>query len=205
MTSLFTDIAKIVPTLEGWCSVPKALHLASIVCAIRPETVVEIGVFGGRSFIPMAMAVKAMGKGKVIGIDPWDSKASAEGMTGDNLKFWGTQCNHQAVFVKFAQELNRLELGGVSEIIRKRSDDVDPQDRIDLLHSDGNHSMQALRDVNGFAPRIRVGGFCVLDDLHWEGGGVLASEKALFDMGFIRLYAVKDTGSEWAVYQRVKA
>ena len=61
MTNLFLDIADVVPRLNGWCSVNKAQHLAAMVCALQPVTAVEIGVFGGKSLIPMAMAMKRIG------------------------------------------------------------------------------------------------------------------------------------------------
>jgi predicted O-methyltransferase YrrM len=62
--------------LPGWCTKEKAYTLASLVIGTRPAVIVEVGVFGGRSFLPMALALKELGKGMAIGIDPWSPAAS---------------------------------------------------------------------------------------------------------------------------------
>ncbi|MBI2810794.1 MAG: class I SAM-dependent methyltransferase [Candidatus Melainabacteria bacterium] len=48
---------------------------------LKPERVVEIGVFGGKSLVPMACALRANQKGRIYGIDPWDNKESVRGLT----------------------------------------------------------------------------------------------------------------------------
>ena len=64
--------------LEGWCSEQKAFILIDLIQKIRPKKIVEIGVWGGMSFVPMACALRANGSGKIFGIDPWESSASLE-------------------------------------------------------------------------------------------------------------------------------
>ena len=65
--------------LEGWCSEQKASILVELVLKTRPEKIVEIGVFGGKSLVPMACALKENGSGKIYGIDPWSSAESVVG------------------------------------------------------------------------------------------------------------------------------
>lgn len=74
------------------------------------------------------------------------------------------------------------------EIWRSRSDDATPPEGIDLLHIDGNHTEQALRDVDRYASNVIIGGMLVLDDLDWEGGGVQKAKARAMELGFFELY-----------------
>ena len=201
MTTLFSAIQDLVPRCHGWCSVVKAQALAAAVLTLRPKVSVEIGVFGGRSLLPMALAHKETGIGTIIGIDPWSNSASAQGqLNPDDLSFWST-CDHEAIYRDFTERVQLTGTGDVINIIRSRSDDVRPPKVIDLAHLDGNHGEQALRDAKRFTPNIRVGGLCFLDDLDWSGGAVRKAEQFIQSIGFTMLYSM-DTG---AMYQRVKA
>src|SRR4051812_47320274 len=98
MPNLFTDIETSLDHVrEGWCTVDKAKTLAASVLAIRPGTVVQIGVWAGRSLIPMALACQSVHKGIVIGIDPWSPDASAEGQIGENLAWWKDVAPHESI------------------------------------------------------------------------------------------------------------
>lgn len=61
---------------DGWCTLEKAYALAAAVIMLRPSLVVEVGIWAGRSFVPMALALKQIGKGQIIGIDPWKAEES---------------------------------------------------------------------------------------------------------------------------------
>lgn len=185
--TVFAQIERVLPTLAGWCAIPKATDLAATVMALRPNTVVEIGVFGGRSLIPMALACQAIGCGKVVAIDPWSQQASAEGYEGPNKEWWGG-LDHESVYQHFVSSVAALELTGRVEILRAKSDDVEPPTVIDLLHVDGQHTDQALRDVERFSPKVRMGGFVFTDDDDWDGGGPAAACKRLLELGFVPLY-----------------
>lgn len=187
------------PVKHGWCSIAKAHTLAAAVLALRPDLSLEVGVWGGRSFIPIALAHKEIGKGVVIGIDPWSPQASVEGQVHEaDRKHWGA-ADHESVYVDFMSHIARLELGNCVRILRSKSDDVPPPDGIGLLHSDGNHGPQAIKDVERFAPKVKAGGLAFLDDLGWSGDYVLESSKRLLKLGFAELFKM-DTGG---MYQRV--
>src|SRR5260221_9575485 len=51
MTNLFRTISELVPRCHGWATVEKAFTLAGVALALRPEIIVEIGVWGGRSIL----------------------------------------------------------------------------------------------------------------------------------------------------------
>ena len=52
--------------LEGWCTRHKASVMMDLIFWTKPKVVVEIGVWGGKSLIPMAFAVKALGDEKFM-------------------------------------------------------------------------------------------------------------------------------------------
>lgn len=197
MSQLFETIAKVQPGLPGWCCPEKAEALAAMVLSIRPQNTVELGVFGGSSFIPLALAHKEIGTGVAWGIDPWSKQASIKDEIPENVEFW-SRVDHEWMYSQFMAKLRELSLESCTRIIRQTSDEADPPSVIDVLHLDGSHTEQAVRDVIKWMPHVRSGGFAVLDDLEWSGGGVKRAEARLLDMGFKRLYPL-GTG---ACYQR---
>lgn len=204
MSNLFSEVDAVWRKIgDGWCSQEKAHLLAVSIVAIRPAWVVEIGVWGGRSLLPMAAACRHIGHGKVIGIDPWQPQASSEGMTGQDLKWWGS-VDHEKIYQAFAANLRALDLTQWVDVIRKRSDDVcldHLTPGIGFLHLDGNHSDQADKDVKRFAGLIENGGLIFCDDLNWTGGGVIKAVARLEKMGFQKLLDL-DTG---ALFKKVSA
>jgi cephalosporin hydroxylase len=204
--NLFESLKAVTDLPHGWTSYEKAKTLAGIILATRPACVVEIGVWSGRGLISCALACREVGYGKCYGIDPYEAAASAEGQTGENLEWWSKQ-NHQAMMDYCLAKIHEFQVGELASLIRERSDNVNLsefQPSIGLLVLDGNHSMQALKDIQRFAPKIHVGGFALLDDLHWQDGGVTKSVEYLLANGFIEHFRVHKPGDDWAVFQRVK-
>lgn len=202
MKELFDQIERLTDTLHGWCEVDKAQRLAAIVLALRPAVSVEIGVYGGRSFFGMALAHKHLGHGVVIGIDPWSNDAASEGYDGENLKSWSS-CPLEAIYQHFQKKCFDLAVQNVIQIHRVKSDDFEISPYIDLLHIDGQHTEQSMRDVQRYASKVRVGGIVVMDDIGWRNGADAPVSRAvdrLLDMGFVRLYPL-GTGE---VFQKVK-
>lgn len=206
MNDLFQQLKAVTDLPHGWTSYEKAKTLAGIILALRPACVVEIGVWSGRGTIACALALKEVGHGKCYGIDPYDPAASAEGQTGENLAWWSKQ-DHEFMYRYCLDQIRAFIVEDYAEIVRKRSDDVEPHtlpNSIGLLVCDGNHGPQAVKDVQRFAPRVHVGGFIVMDDLHWQDGGVSQGVDYLLANGFSENYRVNKPGDDWAVFQRVK-
>jgi predicted O-methyltransferase YrrM len=185
---------------HGWCSTEKAFDLTHTIIGSGAKTIVEIGVFGGRSMIPMAMACKYQGFGKVIGIDPWDAKASSEWQSHPADIEWWSKLDHDLIYAEFIRCVHLLGVEDFCDIQRMRSDEYQPVGPIDLLHIDGNHSDQALRDVKRYASLVPVGGFVFADDIGWTGGGVQRAVFELESLGFEKQYD-RDTG---AMFKRVR-
>ncbi len=198
-SELFRQIEEVFPSITGWCSLQRAQELAAMVIALRPFRSCIIGVWGGKDTIPLAMAHRAIGYGKVIAVDPWQAEASVVGQDQANVDWWGDQQKHELVYQRFLDLVNQHGLSDWVDIRRQKSDDVQITEALKFLGVDGNHGPQAVVDVNRFAPLVPIGGIVYLDDLHWTGGAVEQAEQALLLQGFIRSHT-RDTG---AFYQRV--
>lgn len=202
--NIFDKIETVHAATEGWCSWTKGQTLASIVLATRPEISLEIGVFYGKSLLPVAMAHQFTGRGTVYAIDPWMAEASIAGQINPlDAAYWNRQEMHQVAYDAFKTSVYELGLQNVVHIERKTSDDFTPPDNIGLLSVDGNHGEQAVKDVERYAPKVKKGGFLVADDIEWTGGAVGKAIALLPAMGFVELFRVKNEHESWAVFQRL--
>jgi predicted O-methyltransferase YrrM len=181
-----------------WCSLEKAQTLAAIVIALRPTVICEIGVWMGGSLIPMAMALRALREvdedagrhtkdHRVIAIDAWSAEDSCVGQGEADAAWWAT-VDHEGALSTFRKRLAQHGLAEICQVVQTRSDDAPVPASIDLLHVDGNHADQALRDVVRFAPAVPVGGILVLDDVFWHGGHVRRAYALAEETGFRPLY-----------------
>jgi predicted O-methyltransferase YrrM len=211
MTSVFSELAawlsdKRQPRLEGWCSLEKAEALMMTTFVLRPLVAAEIGVWAGRSLLPVALALREIGRGVVHGIEPWDAESSAEGYPKATADWWRLAANHEYARQQFSEMIKDCRLDLVVRIDRRKSDDAECPPVIDLLHIDGVHTAQARRDVAKFGSKVRVGGIVFVDDTAWHNEGktdVRDATRDLCDLGFVMLYGLySDNGCE--VYQRVK-
>lgn len=170
-------IRLVVPSLEGWCSVEKALWMADALILHESKTIVEIGVFGGRSAIPLAMAAKELNatsqtaRSRVFGYDPFEVSANIEGLSDLEHLQWWRAVDLEAVHKKL---LAAIELIGVEKeitVLKERSISASLHheiESIDFLHIDGNHSeVESLADVETWFPLVKRDGVIVLDDTDW--------------------------------------
>jgi predicted O-methyltransferase YrrM len=188
LSGLFASIAAQHP--EGvWTSLEKAQTMASLVVALRPRLIIEIGIWEGDSIMPMLLALKHVGSGTAIAIDPWAAAASVADQ-GDADREWWAKAPHDEALAKFTTRMVRAEVNGICQVLRQKSDDVDPKviGEADIVHIDGNHKETATRDVLRFAPLVPVGGVLVLDDLDWSGSHVRAGYEHALLMGFVQAY-----------------
>jgi len=204
---LFRYIQTTIPTLDGWASCEKGCAMAALVLTMKPKTVLEIGLFAGRSIFGMAMAAKEIGNCKVIGLDAYSSSVAAGLETGLNAEWWA-KLDFKEIEAKMRALLKTFQLENTVEVVISKSDDYTPPDSIDIWHCDGAHTEQAVTDVERYAPKIPLGGIAILDDLHWQFGGVARAADALEDLGFsCCLKLVNNNGAEvndWGIWQRIK-
>lgn len=154
--------------LEGWCTLDKASILIDLVLALKPQMVVEVGVFGGKSLVPMAYALKHNQRGKIYGIDPWVASISAEGMSPEHADWWNS-IDHEQIMQSLITRITEFELTGYISLLRETSKEAKISQKIDLLHIDGNHSVEtSYFDVIKWVPLVRSGGVIIFDDLDWD-------------------------------------
>lgn len=159
--------------LAGWCSQLKGRWLADHILKEQVTHVVELGVFGGRSLLAMALAVKELGRGGfVLGIDPYQFEEQVEGMGDPQLKphvDWARDIPFETIYQKTLQEIQTRHLSSHCALLRAASQDCACLvGQIDCLHIDACHSvLSSCRDVEVWVPKVRSGGLVVLDDATW--------------------------------------
>ncbi len=187
----FKTISEVQSKLPGWCSQEKASTLASIMLALRPEISLEIGVFGGSSFIPIALAHKAINFGVAIGIDPWDTNVAIAAQPSKEHRDWWATKDMNQIYDEFMRQIKTLQLEKFTRIIRQTSLAAPCPNSIGLLHVDGSHDAQTITDVLKFAPHVKSGGFLVMDDMDGNHGPAPAlAAQHLPRLGFKQLYSL---------------
>ncbi len=195
-TEVFRRIERLTPKLSEWTPMYKAHTLAALVIALRPSLTVEVGVWQGASLIPMALAHRAIGHGRIIAVDAWSNAASTEGQVNlDDVKWWGA-VDHEQAYQTFMRVLAEEGLSQFVEVVRCKSEEFAVPDGVELAHIDGSHTEQAVRDVQHFAPKMARHGIFVLDDYLWAGGGVKRACAALESAGWVEMYPLS-TGGCW--------
>lgn len=210
MNPIFTELTSWLddtrqPRLEGWASLEKAEALAMTTLILRPTVAVEIGVFAGRSVLPVALVMREVGHGVIHCIDPYSPQSSAEGYDKTNADWWTNVANHEHAKKQFEGMVEACRLKDIVRVHVCRSDDIEPPATIDLLHVDGQHTLQAVRDVTRYGANVRIGGIVFMDDVGWQNEGRAEVEMAvqkLIEFGFIKLYGVYGNGNDFEVFQR---
>src|SRR5262245_10441888 len=108
MSDLKQHCWSVISKLDGWCEEEKANKLIDLVMHHKPDIIVESGIFGGRSIIAMAMAVRAIEHGRVYGIDPWEVAAAIEGESEKNVEWWSNSVPLEQIYVNFMQNVINL-------------------------------------------------------------------------------------------------
>lgn len=163
------QIQQEVDPLEGWTSHERGWEVAELILNEVPLVCVELGVFGGRSLIPQAMALRVNGHGRVYGIDPWRVEPALEGENEANQAWWKNNVNLDEVHNKFMAVVWKLGLADWVTVIRDCSQKVaNLFPTVHLLNIDGNHSeVASVRDVELWLPRVAKQGVITMDDTDW--------------------------------------
>jgi predicted O-methyltransferase YrrM len=173
-----------LPKIHGWCTLEKATSFVDLILENKPELCIEIGIFGGSSYIPQALALRENGKGLIIGIDPWTTDAALEEMIHEDHKNWWGNLRIEEIYEHAKQNIKDFSVEKYCTLIRAKAEDVVNQfenESVDLLHIDGNHS-EALsyKDATLYLPKVKVGGHIMFDDIWWtEEGNYVTTRKAI--------------------------
>jgi hypothetical protein len=184
-------IRDFIPTAEGWCWPQKAITLAEYVLQLQPSIVVEIGVFGGRSLIPIGMALQenySAGnpyQSVAVGVDPWDRESSLEGDNDPANNEWWANLDIDAIHRGFMALVRKHRLSGFIIPMRCQSGtaaQLFQNGQVGLIHCDGNHSeFSSCRDVNLWWPKLKSGGIWCMDDSNWPSQA--KAIQMLYDLG----------------------
>jgi len=188
----------------GWCPKEKADKIIDCVIEtcrnIENPVCVEIGVYAGKSLFPFGLCFKYLNKGKVYAIDPWLNSEATIGYEGKHYDFWNN-IPFDRVYNTFLMGLNELNIEKFVEIIKDASDNVDPIHNISVLHIDGQHTDQVIKDINKYATAVILNGYCFLDDVYVDGWP-LPSDKAIQiieSFGFVKVDQIEGC----CLYKRV--
>jgi predicted O-methyltransferase YrrM len=163
-------IYNIINNLEGWCSQEKIEKLYDHVISSKPKHLVEIGVFGGKSLLAIAFALKENRFGKIHGIDPWKASECIVGMKEIVAIDWWNSLDYEKIYRRCVSEISDNGLSEYVELHRMTSEEYSRQIdyEIDMLHIDGNHEEEnSYRDVELYLPKVKTGGYVWFDDANW--------------------------------------
>ncbi len=133
-----------------------------LVAKLRPKVVVELGTDRGESYFAFCQSVKENKTGtRTFAIDHWRGDSHAGSYDS-------------ATFEDVAQH-QRSHYEAFSTLFRSSFDDAlsrfEPES-IDLLHIDGHHTEDAVRnDVESWLPKLRPGGILLMHDVAMRGRG----------------------------------
>lgn len=161
-----------VTALPGWCSPEKALSAVELVNRGGIKTACEVGVYGGRWSVPVALALKRRNEGgKLYCVDAWDRSADTYS-DPDYVKRWDADREKfKEARAAFFAEIERHDLWSTVVVIEKDSRRAAPEvpGGLDLLHIDGCHDRDtSCFDVVNYGAKVRPGGFVAFDDSHWD-------------------------------------
>jgi len=194
---LKAELDKIVPKLRSWQGrALRPYRMAELIMrmAPAPRVIVEIGVYGGGSLIPQAIALKALSSmmspdfaefascatgtaasdwgGQIYGIDPYSLEVIGEGLSeSDTPLYWWKDQDLKCIREECLDWVEELGLRKfVTMILAESSQCVGlfPKRNIDILQIDGSHNeASALYDVEQYAASVRDGGYVWMDDTHF--------------------------------------
>lgn len=158
-------------TLPGWCFVPKMVQMAGLVLREQPQLCIEVGVYGGRSALPVAAALRHNRKGLLRAADPYSGTEALKGTLPPSEAWWGAADLNEVLALFLQARLVSglepwLEFDRVpSALFLARL----APDSVDVAHVDANHSEEgALADVTATWAALKPDGWLWLDDTDWS-------------------------------------
>lgn len=187
--------------MEGWTTPDKALMMIQLVLERKPALCVESGIFGGRSFCAVGLALKENGFGVVWGADPWDVESALEGKQAkEDADWWSSKVPLEQIYIGAIHWILRFELTRMCFWVRTKSEKMAMMfgvKEVDLFHQDSNHSEEvSRREVQVWAPRMKQESLWILDDTDWS-----TQKKAIQDITDEGFNVLHDKGT-YIVFER---
>jgi|DEB0MinimDraft_6_1074348.scaffolds.fasta_scaffold08505_2 SAM-dependent methyltransferase len=151
----------------GWCTPDKQEWLIKTILERKLEKVIEIGVWEGKSLLPMAKACQIQGFGSVIAIDAYKVSKMLENGGDEHPSYYAAdQRSNEKAFKNWIVRSglsDYVEYDGPKESL-VAAEEYEP-DTFDMIHIDANHSeVNTLQDFYTWYPLLKKGGVLVLDD-----------------------------------------
>jgi len=190
-------LASIVPTdIGGGSSIEKISVMVGLADRLCFKTFIEIGIYRGRSFLPIAHFF-ARREGFSYGVDPYTMSDAREldlpSSVVDLLEEFFENTDYDALYNDILLRQIAFGLSKSAQIIRQTSQRAvnyfrDRQILADMIHIDGNHDTTfVMKDVEYYIPLLKDGGILILDDINWE------SVKPALDYAVNRLTLIYST------------
>jgi len=200
---VLAQISEIVPKLEGWCTVEKAVRIARLIFQNQLRNCVELGVFAGRSMIPIALTVNhCYPKGRLHAIDPWKKQAALEGTNDPANDEWWAKLDYEHWYQYTCDKIVKYGVGSVVQVMRMTSQeavDLFTDGSLDFLHQDANHSEEtSTAEVKRWSSKVRSGGYWIFDDTNWATTKK-AQKMLVSDYGFKEI----SDHETWKIYKKL--
>jgi hypothetical protein len=144
--------------------------------------------------LPFGLALKELKKGKVYGIDPWTNIDAIAGYQSPHKEFWGS-IDLKRMYDICLTGIDTLKINDYVAILKTTSDDAEEIKNISVLHIDGQHTDQLIRDINKYAINVIKGGYCLIDDVDWSED-TRKSVPLMRSLGFQEIWHTKGFADE---------
>lgn len=161
----------VINLLEGWCSEEKSNKLYDLIIKTKPSKLVEIGVFGGKSLLSQAFALKDNNQGIIHGVDSWKVNDCIDGMQNESAINWWNTLDYEKIYNGCKSSIENNNLQNYIKLHRMSSEEYSKMIdyEIDILHIDGNHEEESsCKDVELYLPKVKKGGYIWFDDANWH-------------------------------------
>ena len=162
---------KLWESLEGWCTLEKAQRLYDLVKETDAQHIAELGVFGGKSLLPMAQACKDKGSGVCVGVDAWKKEPALTGTNApENDAYWANM-DYEHIFKSCSNAIVKFDLSKHCELFRLttfQAAQIMSENVYDIIHQDSAHNPETIiQELDSWLPKLKQGGYWVIDDCDW--------------------------------------
>lgn len=206
LRQLDTIMSAIPVDTGGGSGLDKVYIMAELGAHLDLKTFIEIGVYRGRSFLPLACAFAKRG-GFSYGIDPYNQTEAYERDIPSDIHALVTDfiasANYDEFYREFLDRRDCLKLNETTRLIRDTSDRAiefftKKNISADMIHVDGNHDhAQVLRDIKNYSRIMSEGAIIIIDDVNWP------SVREAFVYAKTKLALIFET-STYAILRRSK-
>ena len=151
----------------SWVTQEKAHCIMDLIVLTQSKVCVDIGTFTGSSALPMAVALRYLGSGKVYLIDAWSNQEAIKHISSEDPNYhWWSTLDMEDIKRRCLTMIHEWSLESYCQVMHAPSEQVVHQiGQIDFLHLDGNFSTEgSLLDATLYVPKVRSGGYILLSN-----------------------------------------